>query len=340
MSARTIFVSLVVAAAGCGSVVTMPDNGSDPGSGMPPGAGSASDRAGTYRMQSTFDTGAGMPGMISVVVAQLDAPTSDPQTWVLDRMIAAIGDGDVQSLLAASEPLAAAYMDQQISIAPAFAGAMVALANDVAAMAKRFGLNGTLEIAADDTAVHTVLSVHFDLSNAATDFKLATYQVANVVASGVTIQLDASGTLSIGRHTLALPYGKILRIGIDGAAVPSIDSSANNLDTLFEHAIDCVSAAIAADDAVYDDFGIEVGVAYFESACHAGLQAGASAVYDKVAAIDQSSLELDVTGTANAVDTDHDDRIDALQAGTWSGTLSYSGSPAPLATATFTGARM
>jgi hypothetical protein len=32
--------------------------------------------------------------------------------------------------------------------------------------------------------------------------------------------------------------------------------------------------------------------------------------------------------------------MDAIQLGKWSGTLSYSGTPAPLAAATFTGASM
>ncbi len=63
-------------------------------------------------------------------------------------------------------------------------------------------------------------------------------------------------------------------------------------------------------------------------------------ISDKIAAIDSSALEFDLTGTAKAVDTNHDYQADALQTGKWTGTLSYAGTPAPLATATFTGARM
>ena len=77
------------------------------------------------------------------------------------------------------------------------------------------------------------------------------------------------------------------------------------------------------------------------AACTAGLTLAASFLYSEIDNnIDASALEFDINGTAKAIDKNNDEKVDALQTGKWAGTLSYSGSPAPLSTATFTGSRM
>ena len=53
-----------------------------------------------------------------------------------------------------------------------------------------------------------------------------------------------------------------------------------------------------------------------------------------------SAMELGLTGAAKAVDKNGDRKFDTIQTGTWSGTCSYAGNPAPLAGATFFGERM
>ena len=76
------------------------------------------------------------------------------------------------------------------------------------------------------------------------------------------------------------------------------------------------------------------------AACTAGLGYGATTLYTKIDAIDSSALEFGLVGTAKAVDKNNDSKVDTLQTGKWTGTLSYSGTPAPLAAATFIGSRM
>ena len=77
-----------------------------------------------------------------------------------------------------------------------------------------------------------------------------------------------------------------------------------------------------------------------QSACTAGLNAGANAIYAKLNCVSATALEFDVDGTAKGADTNHDYKVDALQTGKWEGMMKYSGTPAPLAPATFTGSRM
>ena len=53
-----------------------------------------------------------------------------------------------------------------------------------------------------------------------------------------------------------------------------------------------------------------------------------------------TALQFALNGSARAVDKNNDRRIDAIQTGTWSGTLAYGTTPTPLLPATFFGERM
>ena len=347
-------VLCLAAAAGCASSAGKePDDPVGPGPGPGPGSGSGSatpmsvDAAGKYQLQSTFDIASNMPGTVGTVVNQIIAATddpSDPTKWVLDQMLSQMSSGTIKSILQTAEPFVASYLnDQLLQIAPDFVTTAIAAGNNFGDMAKHFGLNETLEVSktgAEYTAVHTAVGMHFDINGQAFDLPFADYQLQNVVANNLAVQLDSTGKLSIGEHKLPLSYGKMLRIGLDTAIIPTLDPYATNLDQLLEDHIDCYMVGINVEYALYYDIGIDFGSDVFEQACHSGLQVGADTIYQQIANIDQSALEFDVTGTAKAVDTDHDYKIDSIQTGKWAGTLSYSGTPAPLSTATFTGARM
>src|SRR5262249_12820146 len=109
---------------------------------------------------------------------------------------------------------------------------------------------------------------------------------------------------------------------------------ARSLTDLLAHKVDCQAIGNAIGDA------IGFGASSFRSACTSGLNAGANLVYQKIDAIDATALEFGLNGSARATDTNNDRRIDAIQTGTWSGTLAYGGTPAPLAPATFFGERI
>ncbi|MGH2901154.1 MAG: hypothetical protein ACRDMZ_20930, partial [Solirubrobacteraceae bacterium] len=75
----------------------------------------------------------------------------------------------------------------------------------------------------------------------------------------------------------------------------------------------------------------------FKSACINGLNAAATFVYSKISSIDGTALKFGLTGSARATDKNNDRKIDAIQTGNWSGTLSYGATPTPLLPATFSG---
>lgn len=347
--------ALVLTAGACAASTpgTGGDNGSGSGSGDGSGSGSGSgsggatalDATGKYSMQSTFDLSTNMPGTVGVVVNDFINATSGPNQptqWILDQIIAKLPGGTVKSLLQGAEPFVAGYLNNQLlNFAPSFVTTVVQVGNDFGDMAKHFGLNETLDVAKaaqDYSSVHTAIGVHFKVENIENDYVFADYQVPNVVASGVGVTLDSSGKLSIASHKLPLSYGKVLRIGLDAAIIPLVDANATDLGTLLTDLVDCATVGQYIDDAIYQQFGFSVGAGTWQAACTAGLQFGAQQIYNQIDKIDASALEFDVSGTARATGTGG--KVNTLQTGKWSGMLSYSGTPAPLSTATFTGARM
>lgn len=338
---------------GCAADAPPASNGSDTGGGGGGDTGGgddaphAMDLNGKYKVQSTFDISSNMPGTVGVVVNDfIDATddADDPTHWILDQIIAQMPNGTLKSLLSGAEPFVAGYLnDRLLNIAPSFVTTIIQVGNAFGDMAKHFGINETLDVSGANmtyTSVVTAYGAHFNINGNQTDLDFADYQIANIVDNNVGLTLDATGKLDIAEHKLPVSYGKILRVGLDALIIPAVDSNATNLNELLADQIDCAAVGQAINDALASQFGYGGGASTWQSACTAGLNYGAQTIYSKISDIDSSALEFDMTGTAKAVDTNHDYKADALQTGKWTGTLSYAGTPAPLAAATFTGARM
>jgi len=335
---------------GCATTPAVDTGGGDDGSGDGSGSGSGDgsgttptplDASGMYSMQSTFDISTNMPGTVGDVVNTIISATDDPDDptqWILDQIIANTS-GTFHTLLADAEPFVAGYVnDQLLGIAPNFVTTMVQVGADFGDMAKHFGLNETLQISGTPgnyTSVHTVTGAHFKIGTDESDYAFSDYSVSNVVVNGVGVTMDTTGKLSIATHQVPLAYGKVLRIGMDAAIIPLVDPNATDLASLFADNIDCAALGQTIADAI--GFG---GASIYEAGCHAGLTAGANLIYSKIAAIDAAALQFGLAGTAKAIDSNSDHKVDKLQTGAWTGTLSYSGAPSTLAPATLFGARM
>ncbi len=342
----TLFAALTLAlgalATGCAAEVTE-DGGDGSGSGVGTGsddAPKASDVSGTYRMQSQFDIATNMPGKIGEIGNQFIAATDDPDdptNWMLDQIINNTS-GTTKTFLQNAKPFVAGYLnDRLLDWAPDFFSTMVVLGNDFGEMTKHFGLVESLEISKSGESymsTHTVTGAHFKIDNQEADYMFADYGTENVSVAGVGVTLDATGRLGIADHTVPLSYGKVLRIGLDAAIIPMLDSSATDLNSLFAAKIDCYLVGQYIAEAI--GFG---SASTYNGACAAGLNASANYLYSKIADIDSDALEFGLAGTARAVDSNNDGKADKLQTGTWAGELSYAGTPAPLAAATFFGER-
>jgi hypothetical protein len=343
-------LALGVTAAGCAA--DSPDEGEGSGSGS--GSGSSEetrnlDASGKYQMASSFDIASNMPGKVGEVTnafINMTDGAADPAEWILEQVIAQMSNGTLKNLLNGVKPFVAGYLnDRLLQIAPDFVDATIQVGQDFGQMARNFGLNETLEVAGSGaayTASVTAVGVHFKVDTIETDIAFADNMVAPVAAANVGVTLDLqTGKLDIAEHKLPLSYGKILRIGLDKVIIPAINPSATNLNTLLVSLVNCQSVGVAINDALVSQFGFGGGASVWTTACTAGLQLGSNAIYTKIDSIDQSALEFGLVGVAKGVDTNQDKKVDKIQTGKWTGTLSYSGTPAPLADgATFIGTRM
>jgi hypothetical protein len=132
---------------------------------------------------------------------------------------------------------------------------------------------------------------------------------------------------------MPLGYGALMRVGFDRAVIPSVDPGASDLATTLGDLLDCQRLG----ELISDELGIGT-VALYRSACTTATIAIANDVYARLASIDAGApLVLELAGTAQGSDDDHDGGVDELHAGTWTGTLDAVG---PIGAATFAGSRV
>jgi hypothetical protein len=331
-AARPPFVGLAMGLlAACGAAAPAP--APDAGSGAVP-----TTIAGSYALHSEFDLAADLPGEAGkVVAALLDATDSpdDPTRYLVDLLVAELPDGSVKRFAQASAPYLAGYLnDRLLAVAPHFLTEIRDAGNKLGQIAHHFGTLEILDVAADGRATHSVTGLHFEIDRVAEDFAFRDFGQPDVRVDGVTATLDATGRFAISAHAVPLRYGQVLRLALDKAIIPSIDPEAVDLGDLLHRLVDCAAVGAAIADA------LELGsAATYQSACDAGLSAGARAVYIAMDSADTAALEFDLAGTAKALDLDRNGTQDKIQTGTWTGSVRYAGTPAPLAEASFYGER-
>jgi hypothetical protein len=312
------------------------------------GAGSSSEplpttAEGTFTLHSKFDLATNLPGRVgavtNIIISATDDP-NDPVQYIYDTVIAGLPEGTLKNALRGAGPLVTGYLNDKVNeIAPAFYPRMVSLGRRFGDISRNFGTTSRLEIVKTDAgyvARHITTGVEFKVVDGTEtvdlQFPFADYGMNEIRVENIPVTLEASGKLTIEPHAIAVSFGKVLRVGIDEMLIPMIDDDAANLGDVFRHLIDCHKVGLA----VYAALGVG-SVGAFEGACTSGLTAGATLIYQKIAEIDANALELNLGGTAKAIDRNRDGKMDDLQRGSWSGTVKYATSPAPLGTATFSG---
>jgi hypothetical protein len=294
---------------------------------------------GTYAMQSHFDLAANVPGtagtITSYVIDATDSP-GDPTLFIIQKLTAALPDGQIKDAVASATPYVAGYLnDRLLEVAPTFVPKMLGLASAFGQVAQDFGMTEVLEVDGAGRAVKTVKGLRFEVDGALQELAFADYGVAETRIEGLSVTLSKTGALAIGEHEVPVRYGQVMRLALDEVLIPLLDPASSNLGELFESAVNCK----AVGRYVYDAIGFG-SASTFEAACTAGLGAGATALYDLMRDIDSAALELTLTGEARGVDRDRDGKMDEIVTGTWRGGLRYAGTPAPLAAAKFYGSRM
>jgi hypothetical protein len=343
-----LILALGATAAGCAA--DSPDG--DGGGGGGGGTGSddaprAMDASGRYQVSSTFDIAANMPGKVGEVTntfINMTDGANDPAEWILEQVIANVNNSFIKSALNTAKPFISGYLNQRLlQIAPDFVDTILQVGQDFGQVARNFGLNEQLDVTGSGTAYTATVNavgVKFTIDQQSHDIVFADHMIAPVSAAGVGLTLDATGKIDIAEHKLPLSYGKVLRLGLDEVIIPALSPTATNLQTLLPTLVNCQQVGAAIADAIYDFSGLSISDSVGQGACTVGLGIAATTIYSKIDGIDSSALEFGLTGVARGIDSDADRRMDRIQTGQWTGTLSYGGTPAPLAAATFLGQRM
>jgi hypothetical protein len=79
----------------------------------------------------------------------------------------------------------------------------------------------------------------FKIAGTTTDLLFAQHDIDDVIVADVLVTLPAQSNVGIGEHTLSLPNGKIVRLGLDAAVIPMIDPTATSLTDLLDNVVDC-----------------------------------------------------------------------------------------------------
>ncbi len=327
-----------VTVAGCTSDTPDGDGGGDGGGGEPEQPVPATPE-GSYAMQSQFDLATNVPGTAGTITGYvIDATDSpgDPTLFIVQKLTDALPDGTIKNAVVSATPYVAGYLnDKLVEIAPSFLTKMLKLANGFGQVTKDFGMVEVLEVDAAGAAVKTVKGLRFEIDGIEHEFAFADYGIAETRVDGLTVTLGKTGQIAISAHKVPMKYGQVLRIAIDQALIPMIDPASANLGELLKGAVNCKTVGRF----VYEKIGLG-SASTFEAACIAGLAAGANALYSALNNVDGAALEFGLSGEARGIDRNRDGKMDEIVTGTWSGDLSYAGTPAPLAEAKFHGARM
>lgn len=322
-----LMVSIVVALAGCGPQGAAPD--AAPVSNIPSSA------AGVFAIASSFEVQ--VPPAAAPVIAALTAATDgpdDPSRYLVDRMIATLPDGPVKTLAIQAAPFIAAYLNQRIvEIAPRFVAGIGAIGDGLSRMAGHVGTIETLQIDDGGAGIRTITGARFEIGSRPLAISFAEVGLPDI-SIRVRVALDAGGRLAIADHAQHLPYGALLRLGLDRAVAGSVEPTAGDLETALGLLVDCERLG----GLVAERIGLGTPALY-RAACRAGMTAIASEVDARIAAIDDAPLGLEVTGAAIGVDVDGDGTMDEVRAGMWSGSLSSAGWREPIGAASFAGHR-
>ncbi|HUQ06960.1 MAG TPA: hypothetical protein VM261_30925 [Kofleriaceae bacterium] len=299
------------------------------------------DPKGTYRVNSNFDLVSGLPGAIGQVtntfIDMTDSPY-DPATFFLDKAVMSISDSTTRNFINGARPALDAIVNDAIRAgSPTIVQDLLEVGNDFGQVARKFGTQSTLEVTGATegfAAKHTLTHVVFTVDGATSQFLLSDMGMTNLVAPNLGYGQTDDRT-DIAQHQFPLSYGAVLMVALNEVIIPAIDPSATNLQTFFTNLIDC--DMIGAEISDFIGFG---SPSLYAGACRLGIGYAANYVEGRIRSLDSSALLLNISGNARPMDTNTDRKIDILQNGTWTGSMSYANQPVTLGASTFRGDRV
>ncbi len=345
MKTASLGLALVLALTGCADSTGAGDEGmgGDGSGSQEPQPEPQMDAQGSFRVNSTFDIATNMPGSTgSFLNGLIDATNSpdDPMSWLVDQMLEGMDDGGLKDALVAVKPFVIGYLNNEVtSLAPDLVNTIKTIGQRMESVMKKFGVNEIWEISSVDqtlVARSTVDGVRFEIAGVTKDYNFVDYDIDNVIINSILITLDkGQERMHAGEHDMPLPWGKVLRLALDVAVIPSIDPTATSLAVLLDHVVDCNSVGSSMQSAI--GFG---GSTFWAGVCRGGLAVAADQVYNQIVDAD-AKLDMHLVGSSRYKDLNNDYKIDELLFGNWTGTMKLDAQDATIAQpAAYVGKRM
>jgi hypothetical protein len=366
LGAAPALVSCVIALGGGLGACADPGEASSPDGGIEPAP--PVDPAGRFLLDSTFSLAeepAAIVPALAILRSATDGP-DDPGRFLVDHVVAHLPEGYARLVATTLAPYVAAYVQQRIdAFAPELAPAARELVVGLGRIATRFGTIEELAISrpvdprgsrerhgdeprrsrewhdgprgsrrwhGDDPrgaggdgaahARHTLTGVSID----GVRFPFAMLGVTDE-ASDTRVTLIGD-RLQIGAHAVRVPYGVLLRAGLDRVVVPGIVPGARDLASALTMLVDCDRLGELIANRV-----LVGSPSLYTGACIVALTRIAASIYDELPGAAHLA-DLSIAGEARAVDLDGDGPMDVIEDGTWTGMLSG----VPLASSRFAGA--
>jgi len=288
--------------------------------------------AGTYRVRSTIDltVEAVLPEQIYGMVITLRDFSQHPARTLFDVAedagVPAVGDLRA-ALPSYLEDKLEGWIDGELANVTVDGIPLAQLAGNIAALAETslssFALDSELTIAGA-TATHTLVALDLAPAGLAATFPLGGLPAAITAATATCAQQP--GTLSLGAHGYALPYGEYVWQALDARMVAE---RGTDIRGTLGAAVSCPTLATTISNKCY--WGVCVGHrAELLAICERGLDEIVDRVHAKLAAMRFDALQL-AQGDAIVVDADTFD-------GTWTAQINV-GMGLRNAPATFTATR-
>jgi hypothetical protein len=276
------------------------------------------DPNGVYRVDSSLDLVSGLEeGTVKSIVDNVIAFVESPAAFLADLLLEQCGS-TCENLN--RSVVIAAFEVALNQFAPDLVNDFLEHGSNFAGLIQNFGVVSELTIDGS-SGEHEMTGVRLTYGSDVHSFTMGQLNLDNVEAANISVTLSNNDRqVDLGEHGLPFSYGALIKLALEQVIIPLIDSSANNLQGFLANLIDCRVVADAIVDPENDLHSV------VEAACIAARSFGAQYLVGLLDDIDGVGLEFVLSGSAEPVSTNGDDRANVLRNGRWEGTLQYPGS--------------
>lgn len=285
---------------------------------------------GNYTINSNFVVASGTASDVAEVantfVAMTDDP-NDPATWLIDILLEQLDSSIVSSAVGLARPGLDSWInDGLLEGANAdYPDKARQVGSDLAQIAGSFGLDSQLVIRTWDEegkyrATHTLSDYVVTIDGERHAVALSELSVGPIASPNIEMARNDALELTVGDHAMVVPYGELTLAAMERFIIPAVQPDARTIHELLTSFVDCT--AVGQSIADYITLG---SASTYDGPCNLALSSAASFLESKLLDIDQSAVQMSLSGKATLGDSDGDGTADQMYDGQWFGSLDVAG---------------